>query len=147
MDEHARKYVIASLCYLVLAFAGGVAILAFIWSQGEMPPEPFLGVHLHLITVGWLCLFVFGLGFYILPRVSGRPLHSVPLAVVQFWMLNVGIWLRLVCQPLSATYGIPVSYNGPVVWVVLAVVSAALEFLAIGIFAYNVIRTVFPQRS
>ena len=99
MDQHARNYIIASLCYLAAAFAGGVAILAFVWSQGEMPPEPFLGAYRHLLTVGWLSLFVFGLGFYILPRVSGRPLHSVPLAAVQFWMLNVGIWVRLQVGP------------------------------------------------
>jgi len=111
-----------------------------------MPPDPFLGAYRHLLTVGWLSLFVFGLGFYILPRVSGRPLHSAPLATVQFWMLNVGIWVRLVSQPLSATYGIPVSYNGPVVFLVLSVASAALEFFAIGIFAYNMVRTLlFPR--
>ena len=145
MDKHAERFILAGLCYLLIAFAAGVGILAYVWNQGEMPPAPFVQAYRHVLVVGWLSSFGFGLGLHLLPRISGRPLHSVLLANIQFWTLNLGILMRTISQPFAATYGIQVSYNGPAPWLVIFVVSSGLELIAAFLFSYNVARTVLPK--
>lgn len=145
MDRHAERFVLAGLCYLLIAFAGGLGIAAYVWSQGELPPSPFLDTHRHVMLVGWLSCLAFGLGLHLLPRMCGRPLHSVGLAGVQFYALNLGIIGRVLSQPFAATYGIEVTYIGPTPWLLVLLAASGLELIAALLFAYNVARTILPR--
>jgi len=145
VDRDAKRFVLASLCYLAIGFAGGAGILAYVWDRGEMPPVPFVDAYNHVIVVGWLSCLGFGLGLHLLPRISGCSLHSATLANIQFWMLNLGVVTRVISQPFAATYGIEVSYSGSGPWLAILLASSGLEFLAAVLFCYNIARTILPK--
>ncbi len=48
-------------------------------------------VHTHLNLVGFVMFAIFGIGYHILPRFRGNPLHSERMAWVQFWLANIGL--------------------------------------------------------
>ncbi|MBI4331322.1 MAG: hypothetical protein HY673_08585 [Chloroflexi bacterium] len=41
--------------------------------------------------VGFVIFAIFGIGYHILPRFRGRPLHSEKLGWWQFWLANIGL--------------------------------------------------------
>lgn len=48
-------------------------------------------VHVHLNLLGWMSMMIYGVGYHIFPRFSGRPLWSEKLANIQFWTAQVGL--------------------------------------------------------
>jgi cbb3-type cytochrome oxidase subunit 1 len=47
--------------------------------------------HAHMNVAGFLTMMVFGVGYQLLPRVFGAPLHSRNLAIAHFYLANVGL--------------------------------------------------------
>jgi len=50
--------------------------------------------HIHMGTMGWVSMIAFASIYYLVPRVYGRELYSVPLANLHFWLILIGqlIW-------------------------------------------------------
>jgi cytochrome c oxidase cbb3-type subunit I/II len=49
--------------------------------------------HVHSGTLGWNGFMAAGMVYWLLPRLWNKPLHSVPLANLHFWLGTVGILL------------------------------------------------------
>ncbi len=47
--------------------------------------------HTHINLLGWVEMAIFAAIYYIIPRLVGRPIYSVTLVKVHFWMHNVGL--------------------------------------------------------
>jgi len=93
-------------------------------------------VHGHLQLLGWVGLFVVGMGYRLVPRftaVKVRPAMLVPLTLA---LIALGLALRAIAQPF-ADEGAPA-----VVWVA----SAALEALGAALFAGSVLRCLLLGR-
>jgi cbb3-type cytochrome oxidase subunit 1 len=96
--------------------------------------------HVHLNLLGWMSMLIFGVGYHILPRFAGKTLYSNRLAEIQFWLANIGlIGMVLLSMADRMTSGDPL-YP-------LFVLSTLLELLAIFIFGYNIIMTLFVDRA
>ena len=54
--------------------------------------------HVHSGALGWVGMSVFGMLYYMAPRVWERPLHSVSLATTHFWLASTGIVLYIVAM-------------------------------------------------
>ncbi|HLP42057.1 MAG TPA: cytochrome-c oxidase, cbb3-type subunit I, partial [Fibrobacteria bacterium] len=52
--------------------------------------------HVHNGALGWVALLVFGMIYWLAPRLWGRPLHNPGLANVHFWLAFVGILFYIV---------------------------------------------------
>lgn len=52
--------------------------------------------HVHAGALGWVGMMMFGMIYWLAPRVWNRPLHSVPMATTHFWLATVGIVLYIV---------------------------------------------------
>lgn len=52
---------------------------------------PYIPIHVHFNLLGWMTMMIYGVGYHILPRFSGRPLYSDKMAEWQFWMANIGL--------------------------------------------------------
>lgn len=86
MDRYARCFVKGSLIYLAIGLVLGVMMAA----HGDW--TSLLGrAHTHLNLVGFVSFMIFGVGYHILPRFTGRPLHSAKLADLHLWLANIGL--------------------------------------------------------
>lgn len=108
--------------------------------DGHSPGDPWPVLHTHLLLVGFLLLVIFGVAFWMFPKVAGqRPGRDA--GWVAFALLNAGVLLRVVAEPLS-DHG-----RGPVAWRVLLGVAAVLPALAALAFAVAIlprVRAVTP---
>jgi len=86
MDRHAKFFVQASLIYLVIG-----AVLGVVMAVHEDWIFLFDSVHGHVNLVGFVSFMIFGVGYHILPRFTGRPLYSVKLANFHVWLANIGL--------------------------------------------------------
>ncbi|MBI3397794.1 MAG: cbb3-type cytochrome c oxidase subunit I [Deltaproteobacteria bacterium] len=52
---------------------------------------PYMPIHAHFNLLGWISMMIYGVGYHILPRFSGKPLYSERIAEWQFWLANIGL--------------------------------------------------------
>ncbi len=126
------RHFVVGFGFLVVAAVLRVAIA--VDAMGVADPAPGLAplAHVHLLLVGWVCLTIAGAMTQFVPVWSGVALHSRRLAVVQLWLLALGV-TGLVAAMLAGR---------------LALLPVAGAVLALGFwtFAYNVGRTLLAAR-
>lgn len=85
MEWFIKAFIRASLLWFAAGILLGVAIAV----------EPrwviYRPAHAHMNVVGFLTMLVFGVGYQLLPRLFGHPLHSQRLAVAHLYLANVGL--------------------------------------------------------
>jgi hypothetical protein len=127
MPKLSRFFVKSALLYLVLE--GAVAGLA-LSGAGGLPPAllALRPLAWHLLTVGWATQLIFGVAFWMFPHMAGeQPRGNERFAWLAFWMLNIGLALRALGEPLAALRPVPVTG-------VLLPLAAALQLGAVLIF-------------
>lgn len=99
----ARLYIKTALSYLAAALLVGVALAAGPaagmpgWIAGLGP------AWVHLLVVGWLTQFIFGVAFWLFPRHSReRPYGWTAPAWAAYVLLNAGLVARAVAEPAVA---------------------------------------------
>ena len=110
-DTAARNH-----AYLSLAFLA-VALLALVGAATQLVlPEALAGVEfvtygrlwpvaLNLFMFGWLTLGLLGAMYWMLPRVTGRPLQFAPLANLSGFVIAVGVVAGCAAVALGANEG------------------------------------------
>jgi cytochrome c oxidase cbb3-type subunit 1 len=85
MEWFIKAFIRASLLWFATGIVLGVAIAVY--------PQWIIyrPAHAHLNVVGFLTMLVFGVGYQLLPRLFGHPLHSPRLAVAHLLCANVGL--------------------------------------------------------
>ncbi|MDP2361368.1 MAG: DUF1858 domain-containing protein [bacterium] len=86
MDRTTRSFIFASLAWLCLGTALGVAMLL-----GWGSPAHLRFAHLHLLLLGFMAMMVYGVGYFILPRFNGTTLRWPRLVAPHFWISNLGL--------------------------------------------------------
>jgi hypothetical protein len=128
MPQLTRWCVRAALAYLVGGMAMGSWMLVVQAKRGYPPGAPWPVLHAHLLLVGFLLMLVFGVAFWMFPKVAGsRPGREV--GWVAFALLNGGLLLRLLAEPMTD------GSQDSRAWDVLLGVSAVLPALAAVAFA------------
>jgi cbb3-type cytochrome oxidase subunit 1 len=85
MEWFIKGFIRASLLW----FAAGTLLgLAIAVHPAWMVYRP---AHAHMNVVGFLTMLVFGVGYQLLPRLFGHPLHSHGLAVAHLYLANLGL--------------------------------------------------------
>jgi cbb3-type cytochrome oxidase subunit 1 len=85
VDWFAKAFIRASLLW----FVGGIALgLAMAIHPAWIVYRP---AHAHMNLVGFVVMMIFGVGYQILPRFFGHPIHSRMLAVAHVWLANLGL--------------------------------------------------------
>lgn len=90
MDSFVRRFIRASLCCLAFGVVLGTAMT---FSPAMMVYRP---AHLHANLLGFVSMMIFGFAYHVLPRFTGRPLHSGRLAVAHLVTANAGLALLIV---------------------------------------------------
>ncbi len=131
MPPLTRWHIKSALIYLAAAMILGVAL-----TLGAVVEVPGWLAYLspaffHLIMVGWVTQLIFGVIFWMFPIVSkARPRGSERLGWATYVLLNGGLLLRVLCEPLNAV-------NPRGVWGWGLVASAVLQWLAAVFFVVN----------
>lgn len=123
-----RWYIKSALAYLVAALL--LAIVLALPNELNLPSFiRFMNpAYFHLFLVGWVTQMIFGVIYWMFPIITRtRPRGNEQLGWVSFTLLNVGLLLRVVGEPLASTH--PETWYG---W--LLAVSALLQWLAAVIF-------------
>jgi cbb3-type cytochrome oxidase subunit 1 len=127
MDSFAKTFIRASLLWFIAGITLGVAMAIHpAWAV-------YRPAHAHMNLVGFVVGMIFGVGYQILPRFFGHPIHSRGLASAHVWLANVGLSLLVIGFLLAPSIGprsVPVTATGGSLW-------------ALGAygFAYNMWRT------
>jgi nitric oxide reductase large subunit len=128
-----RLFVKTSLLWLCGAFVLGAGMLAF-KALGIAVPFYLSIVHAHMAFVGWLVNLVIGIALWFLPVnrqkfPENRGRYPVSAVRLTYAMLNLGLALRLIFEPILDTRGPGALASGALL------ASAALQVAAIGLFA------------
>jgi cbb3-type cytochrome oxidase subunit 1 len=134
MDRFVRNFIIVSIIYLGLSSILGIAML---WSQSLISLK---FVHSHLNMLGWVSMMIYGVGYHVLPRFSGRPLKYPKMGELQFWAANLGLIGMLGFYTLNI-YTPDQGYNTG------AIAFGGLEVFSIALFFYNMLATLLPGQQ
>lgn len=129
MDKITIACIRASFIYLLIGATAG-AILLF-W-PGQI--AVYRSIHAHINVVGWLSMLVFGVAYHILPRFSGRQLHSQRLAWMHVWLANIGLIGLVIFWAMANRRGQP--------FLTISGVFGAILVISFYLFVYNMWRTV-----
>ncbi len=109
-----------------------LAILLGIYMSVAGPVYPYMPIHVHFNLLGWISMMVYGVGYHILPRFSGRPLFSDALSVWQLWLANIGL------IGMAIGWWVRSAHDSPA----LLLISAVIESVSIVFFAINMLKTI-----
>lgn len=132
MDRSYSKTIRTAYAWLII----GVLILGakpFFKAFSE-PQYLFHGAANHAIAVGFVTLMIIGYASKMVPTFKGVGMYSIKLADLSFYLINLGCFLRVSTQIMiglsNDSYYSLIGFSG---WIELA---------AIGIFGYNVWKTM-----
>lgn len=95
MDSFVKAFVKASVAWLAVGLVLGLSMV-FVpaWTV-------YRAMHVHVMLLGFVTMFINGVAYHVVPRLSGRPLWSIRAAHWHFWLANAGLlvmvpgfWLR-----------------------------------------------------
>jgi hypothetical protein len=124
MPPLTRWYIKSALIYLAAAL-----LLAFALALSPSANLPLFirymnPAYFHLFMVGWVTQMIFGVIYWMFPIITrARPRGNAQLGWTSYILLNVGLVLRVIGEPLTSTR--PEAGFG---W--LLAVSALLQWLA-----------------
>ena len=131
MDRFVKNFIIVSIIYLGISSILGICML---WDQSLMSLK---FVHSHLNMLGWVSMMIYGVGYHVLPRFSGRPLKYPKMGELQFWTANLGL-IGMLCFYTANIYTPNPLYNTG------SIVFGGLEVFSIALFFYNMLATLLP---
>ena len=131
-----RWFIRTSFVYLGLALAIGILLAGqSLWST-SIPVNVLFPGYIHLLTVGWLTLLIFGVAYWMFPKYSQiQPRGNYALNWAAFILLNLGLVMRLVGEPLNIL-------RRNALWGWLLVFSALLQWLGGMAFILNLCKRV-----
>ena len=131
MPPLTRWFIKISMVYLVAALLIGAVLSGrTLWSLPSFLAA--LGpVYFHLFMLGWVSQLIFGVIYWMFPKYTREKPHgSEGLWQATFWLLNTGLLLRVVAEPMQTISGQPG-------WGWLVALSALLQWSAGLIFVGN----------
>ncbi len=123
-------YIRMSVIYFVAGAAIGIGMLIWPGETGLYVP-----VHVHLNLLGFMSMMIYGVGYHILPKFSGKFIYSTMIMKVQFWLSNAGLLGMAICWPIALGGDSPTSE-------VILIAAAFISLLATILFAFNMLKTI-----
>jgi hypothetical protein len=105
MPPLSRWYIKLALIYFVAALVLGA--LQALQAPLHLPPVLALTgpAYVHLLVVGWITQMIFGVAYWMFPKYApppAAPRGNNVVAVATFVLLNVGLLMRVVVEPVRA---------------------------------------------
>jgi len=151
-------FAFACIIYSIVGFSWG-AIMGGVPSLRNYVDHSAYGkyislAHGHINLLGWVEMAIFASLYYIVPRLAKRPIYSVTLVKVHFWMHNFGLLGMVVFFVLAGVVGGSIDVeNGEAmmhaVHMLMALMGSfgMIVLLANIIWGYNLFRTAYGWKS
>lgn len=123
-------YLRMSVVYFVLGAFIGLGMLIWPAESGY-----FVNVHAHLNLLGFMSMMIYGVGYHILPRFSGRNIYSPVIMKIQFWLSNAGLIGMAVSWPFVSGGDKPGAGG-------ILIFSGLLAIISVVLFAFNILKTI-----
>lgn len=121
----------------VIYFAAG-AIIGFTMLLWPEVSGYYISVHAHLNLLGFMSMMIYGVGYHILPKFSGKNIYSPQIMKIQFWFANAGLIGMAVSWPFVIRGDTSSSFES------ILIISAASSLIAVLLFAFNILKTIKP---
>ncbi len=162
-DKEYTKYILwfvsACVVYSIIGFSwgalmGGIADFRH-FVDNRLHGDLIVRAHTHINLLGWVEMAIFAAVYYIIPRLVRRPIYSLTLVKVHFWIHNTGLIGMVVFFTVAGVAGGLASVTSSPQQVELIVkpylatmgIFGTLVLLANLIWAYNIYRTCAGWRS
>ena len=93
--RYTLLFVYACITYAIIGFSWGAIMGGFPLLRMYVDTAPhgrlILLAHGHINLLGWVEMAIFGAIDYFIPRLVNRPIYSMKLVKIHFWMHNVGL--------------------------------------------------------
>ena len=148
-DKEYTKYTLwfiyACIIYSIIGFSwgavmGGMPAFRALVSSGIYGHRIVLA-HAHVNLLGWVEMAIFGAVYYLIPRLVRRPIHSMRLVKVHFWMHNFGLLGLVIFFTAAGLSGIYMDDKTASHFMALSGIFGGLVLLANIIWGYNIFRT------
>ncbi|RJQ50150.1 MAG: hypothetical protein C4538_00720 [Nitrospiraceae bacterium] len=126
-----EKVIVWYLRMSVVYFVAG-AVIGFFMIVSPDVSGYYVTSHAHLNLLGFMSMMIYGVGYHILPRFSGRNIYSPKIMHVQFWLANAGLVGMAIGWPLQASGGASL----------ILMIASLLSFASIMLFAVNILKTI-----
>lgn len=131
MEPFVRRFIRSSLLWLGFGVMLGVCMA--IWPYRMLPYRP---AHVHANLLGFVSMMIFGVAYHVLPRFTGRSLHSTTLAKAHLILANAGLGLMVAGFLARVTWAMP----GTIALAIGGMTNAAGAIA----FIYNLWKTLEP---
>lgn len=113
--KYTLWFVFACIIYSLIGFSwgalmGGIAEFRY-FVDHRMHGDLIVRAHTHINLLGWVEMAIFAAVYYIIPRLVQRPIYSVKLVKVHFWMHNFGLIGMVVFFTVAGLVGGMASLN------------------------------------
>lgn len=145
----SRFVFVGTIMYLVVCIQGPFQSLPIV--QRITHFTHWIPAHAHLAVVGFVGMIGWGTCYFILPEMTGRPIHSRRLANLHYWLMFMGVVSMMVVLTISGLIQGHAWYHGEVVYRVLPatflynvlrVMAGAMIVVASWIGLYNMLRSI-----
>lgn len=133
MDRFVKNFIVMSIIYLAIASILGLLML------GHTSLLSLKFVHSHLMMLGWVSMMIFGVGYHILPRFTGRPLMYPKMGELHFWLANISL-IGMLLFYLLGSLAIDVS-----IFRSISTVFGLIQAVSIFLFFYNMLATMLKK--
>jgi cbb3-type cytochrome oxidase subunit 1 len=133
MPPLTRWFIRTSFVYFILALLAGVILGAqAVWAFNP-PAADLFPSYFHLLAEGWITMLIIGVVFWMFPKYTLEEPHgSERLGWASYILLNLGLLLRIISEPVNGVIGTPAS-----VWAILLTLAALLQWLGGMAFVLN----------
>ncbi|GJQ58409.1 MAG: DUF1858 domain-containing protein [Candidatus Scalindua sp. AMX11] len=137
MDRSYAKTIRAAYVWLIV----GVLILGAKTFFRPFSEQQYLfhGAANHALTVGFVTMMIMGYASKMIPTFKGINMSSLCLSNLSFVLLNLGCFLRVSTQVM-------IGFKGEFYYSIIGI-SGWIELVAIGMFGYNVWRTMNAEEG
>ena len=152
-------FIYACIIYSLIGFSwgalmGGIAEFRH-FVDHRLHGNLIVRAHTHINLLGWVEMAIFGAVYYVIPRLVRRPIHSLRLVKVHFWMHNFGLIGMVVFFTVAGVVGgrasgtaSPAEVEGLVrPFLATMGVFGTIVLLANFVWAYNLFRTCAGWRN
>lgn len=98
-DPVLKMFVVAITCYGMATFEGPILATKTLNKIGHFT-DWIIG-HVHIGALGWNGMIIFGMIYFIVPRIFKTKLYSIKLANWHFWLATLGIILYAIPMYMS----------------------------------------------